>query len=172
MQDKKFFGLMGNASNFLQELTLLDSSNYGWTEKYLDPSTGKHWLKYMIDRNNGRYYNLMLISPKPTTEEMIDIAFSSPDHDEVQGAAHKLLIDEEDEKIDFRSAVIDRLKQIDISHLDVEEKKRIKTIILNGHLIDRTNKREIIGKHFSEIQKDVEFFNEVANKAEQILKQL
>jgi hypothetical protein len=172
MQDKKFFGLMGNASNFLKSLTLLESSNHGWTEKYLNPSTGQHWLKYMIDRDNGRYFNLMLLNPKPTTEEMIDIAFTSSDNDEVEGAVHRLFIEEEDEKIDFRTAFIERLKKIDISQLDAEEKKNIKTIIFNGHLTDRTNRRDVIGKHFSEIQKDIEFFNEVADKAEQILKQL
>jgi hypothetical protein len=172
MQGKKFFGLMGNASKFLKGLTLIESSNYGWTEKYLDPKTGNHWLKYMIDRDTGRYYNLMLISPKPTTEEMIEIAFSSPDHDEIEGATHRLFIDEEDEKIDFRSAVIDRLSQIAITGLGTQERKRIKTIILNCQLINRTNKREVVGKHFTEIQKDVLFFNNVADKAEQILKQL
>jgi hypothetical protein len=172
MQDKKFFGLMGNASNFLKGLTLVDSSNYGWTEKYLDPATGKHWLKYMIDRDNGRYFNLMLLTPKPTTEEMINIAFTSSDNDEVEGAVHRLFIDEEDEKIDFRPTVISRLKQINLSTLNTEDKKRIKTIILNGHLIERTNKRDVVGKHFSEIQKDVQFFNEVADDAEKILKQL
>lgn len=84
MNDKKFFGLMGNALNFLKGLTLVDSSNHGGTEKYLDPSTGKYWLKYMIDRDNGRYFNLMILTPKPTTDQMIDIAFSSPDNDEVK----------------------------------------------------------------------------------------
>lgn len=172
MQDKKFFGLMGNASNFLKGLTLLETSNYGWTEKYIDPSTGKHWLKYMIDRDNGRYFNLMILTPKPTTEEMFDIAFNSSDNDEVEGAVHRLFIDEEDEKIDFRPTLIERLKKIDISQLGAEEKKRIKIIILNGHLTDRTNRRTVIGKHYSEIQKDVECFNDVADKAEQILKQL
>jgi hypothetical protein len=170
MKGKKFFGLMGNASNFLRGLTLLESSNDSWTEKYIDAKTGNHWLKYMIDRDNGRYYNLMLISPKPTTEEMIDIAFASLDHDEVEGATHRLLIEEEDEKIDFRPAVINRLSKINVSQIDAEERKRIKTIIFNGHLTDRTNKREVVGKHFSEIEKDVQFFNEVADKAEEILK--
>ncbi|MEX6690064.1 hypothetical protein QTN47_21325 [Danxiaibacter flavus] len=172
MTNKKFFGLMGNASNFLKSLTLLDSSNHGWTEKYLDFNTGQHWLKYMIDRDSGRYFNLMLLTPKPTTEEMIDIAFTSSDNDEVEGAVHRLFIEEEDEKIEFRPALIERLKKIDISQLDAAEKKNIKTIILNGHLTDRTNKREVIGKHFSEIQKDVQFFNDTAEIAEQILKQL
>lgn len=163
---------MGNASNFLKRLTLLETSNYGWTEKYIDPNTGKQWLKYMIDRDNGRYFNLMILTPKPTTEEMLDIAFNSLDNDEVEGAVHRLFIDEEDEKIDFRSPLIERLKKIDISQLDAQGKKRIKIIILNGRLTDRTNRREVIGKHYSEIQKDVEFFNDIANKAEQILKQL
>jgi hypothetical protein len=172
MQDKKFFGLMGNASNFLKGLTLVESSNFGWTEKYLDPNTGKQWLKYMIDRDNGRYYNLMLLTPQPTTDEIIEIAFSSTDYDEVEGAAHRLLIDEEDEKKDFRAAVIARLKKINVSQLNSDEKKRIKTIILNGHLTDRTNKREVVGKHFSDIQKDVGFFNEVADYSEQLLKRL
>ncbi|HEV8082092.1 MAG TPA: hypothetical protein VGP55_02770 [Chitinophagaceae bacterium] len=172
MTDKRFFGIMGNASNFLKGLTLLESSNYGWTEKYLDSKTEKQWLKYMIDRDNGRYYNLMLLTPKPTTDEIINIAFSSTDYDEIEGATHRLLIDEEDEKVDFRIVVFDRLNRIDISQLDTDEKKRIKTIILNGHLTDRTNKREVVGKHFSEIQKDVDFFNEVADYSEQLLKQL
>ena len=172
MQDKKFFGIMGNASKFLKGLTLLETSNSEWTQKYLDPSTGKHWLKYMIDRDNGRYFNLMLLTPKPTTEEMIDIAFTSSDNDEVEGAVHRLYAEEEEEKIDFRPALFERLKNIDTSELNAEEKKNIKSIIFNGHLTDRTNIREVIGKKIPEIQKDVEFFNEVADKAEQILKQL
>ena len=163
---------MGNASRFLKELTLLESSNYGWTEKYLDPKTGNNWLKYMIDRDNGHYFNLMLLTPKPSTDEIIAIAFSTHDYDEIEGASHRLLIEEEDEKKEFRPAVFDRLKKIDISQLDTDEKKRIKAIILNGHLTDRTNKREIAGKHFSGIQTDVKFFSELADYSEQVLKQL
>lgn len=163
---------MGNASNFLKELTLLVSTNYQWTEKYVDLKTGKHWLKYMIDRDTGRYYNLMLLTPKPKTNEIIDIAFSSMDYDEVEGAAHRLLIEEDDEKIDFRPAVLGRIKKLDISQLNEFEKKRIKAIILNGHLTDKTNKREAAGKDFSEIQKDEDFFKELADYSEEIFKQL
>jgi hypothetical protein len=172
MTEKKFFGIMGNASKFLNELTLIESSNYGWTEKYLDSVTGNYWLKYMVDRDNGRYYNLMLLTPRPTTGEMLDIAFSSPDHDEVEGAVHRLFIDEEDEKIDFRPALFERLNKIEISHLSKEEKTRVKTIIQNAHLTDMTNKREVVGKHFSEIQKDANLFKELSDAAEIILKQL
>jgi hypothetical protein len=172
MSDKKFFGIMGNASKFLKELTLLETSKYGWIEKYLDERTGNHWLKYMVDRDNGRYYNLMLLTPRPTTDEMIEICFTALDHDEVEGAAHRLLFEEEEEKIEFRQKVIDRLKTIDILHLDSEEKRRLKTIILNGHLTGKINQWEVVGKHISEIQNDVDFYRKIAEDAEQILKQL
>jgi len=172
MPDKKFYGIMGNAAKFIEALTLIESIDYDWTQKYVDPKTGKQWLKYMIDRDTGRYYNLMLLTPKATTDEMIDIVFNSPDHDEVEGAAHRLFIEELDEKKAFRPKLMERLKAIDISGLDTTEKKRIKTIILNAGLIDKTNKHEIIGKHFSEIQKDVDFFKEMAEYAKQVLTKL
>jgi hypothetical protein len=172
MTEKKFFGIMGNASNFLKKLTLVNSSNYGWTECYLDTATGHYWQKYMVDRDTGRYYNLMLLTPRPLTKEIIDIAFSSTDFDEVEGATHRLFIDEEDEKADFRPIVYERLKSIDLSRLTQDDSKRIKTIILNGHLTDRTNRREVIGKHYSEIQKDADLFKEIAEYSEMLLKQL
>lgn len=172
MGDQKFYGIMGTASTFLKELTLLETFIDSWTEKYLDPKTGNHWLKYMIDRDTGRYYNLMLLTPKPTTDEMIDIAFSSSSPDEVEGAVHRLFIEEEDKKKEFRPQFFERLKTYDISQLNPEGKKRIKTIILNGHLTDGINKREIIGKHFTEIEKDANFFKNLSEFAGQILKQL
>jgi len=114
----------------------------------------------------------MLLTPKVTTDEMIDIAFSSPDYDEVEGATHRLFIEEEDEKKEFRPKLIEHLKTIDISGLDINEKKRIRTIILNTQLVDNTNKHEIVGKHFSEIQKDIAFFARTAEFAKQILQLL
>ena len=172
MTDKKFFGLMGNASNFLKKLTLIDTSNYGWTERYLDKTTEHYWQKYMVDRDTGRYYNLMLLTPRPLTTEIIDIVFSSTDFDEVEGAAHRLFIDEEDEKADFRFSVYERLKSIDLSRLTKEESKRIKAIILNGRLTDQTNRRDVIGKHYSEIIKDADLFKEIAEYSKMLLKQL
>ncbi len=68
--------------------------------------------------------------------------------------------------------LIDKLTIIKISKLDSIEKERIKTIILASQLTDRVNKRETVGKHFSEIQVDSDFFNSVADTAERILKML
>ena len=168
---KRFYGLMGNASKFVKDLKLVESSNHGWTEKYID-NDGQYWLKYMVDRDTGRYYNVVCISPRPTTDEMIEIALTSDDHDEVEGAAHRLLFEEEEEMKDFRPGLVERLQAIDISGLSNTEKKRIRTIILNTHLHDRQNKREVVGKNISEVQADSDYFTFVGQFAEKLLNEI
>jgi hypothetical protein len=168
---KKFYGLMGNASKFIKDLKLVDSSNYGWTEEYVD-NDGRHWQKYMVDRDTGRYYNVVLISPRPTTEEIIETALTSDDHDEVQGAAHRLLFEEEEEMKDFRPGLVKQLQTIDIAKLSTEDNKRIRAIILNTHLIDKQNKREVVGKSISEVQTDADYFASVGQFAETLLNQI
>jgi len=129
---------MGNASKFIKDLELVESSNHGWTEIYVDQN-GHQWQKYMVDRDNGCYYNVVHISPRPTTEEMIEIVLTSEDHDEVEGAAHRLLFEEEEEMKDFRPGLVERLQSIDLTKLSNTDMKRIRTIILNTRLTDKRN---------------------------------
>ena len=168
---KRFYGIMGNASKFIKDLRLVESSNHGWTEAYVDED-GQQWLKYMVDRDNGRYYNVVHISPPPTTEEMIEIALTFEDHDEVEGAAHRLLYEEEEEMKDFRPRLVERLQRIDILGLSNTDKKRIRTIVLNTHLTDRQNKREVVGKSITEVQADSDYFTNVGQFAEKLLNQI
>lgn len=168
---KRFYGIIGNASKFIEGLTLVESSNHGWTERYVGKG-GQQWLKYMVDRDNGRYYNLVLISPRPTTEEMIEIALTSNDHDEVQGAAHRLLFEEEEEMKDFRLGLVERLQRIDLTKLSNTDKKRIRTIIINTHLTDKQSKRQVVGKNINEVQADLDYFLSVAQFAEKLLNQI
>jgi hypothetical protein len=112
------------------------------------------------------------MSPRPTTEEMIEIALTSDDHDEVEGAAHRLLFEEEEEMKDFRPRLVERLQSIDILGLSNTDKKRIRTIILNTHLTDKQNKREVVGKSITEIQADSDYFTNVGQFAEKLLNQI
>jgi len=169
---KRFYGIMGNATKFMTTLTLVKSSNSGWDEKYIDKSTGKRWHKFMVDRDTGHYYNLMLETPKPTTEEMIEIVLNSNDHDEVEGAAHRLLYDEEELMIEFRPQLADKLKLWNLENISKNEKERLRTIILNTKLKDTRNKRNVVGKNLKEIQSDADMFEDIGKFADNLLKRL
>jgi hypothetical protein len=171
---KRFYGIMGNASKFIGDLELIESSSrhYGWEEKKYVDKDGQQWLKYMVDRDNGRYYNVVHFSPRPTTEEMIETALTSGDHDEVEGAAHRLLFEEEEEMKDFRPKLVERLEGIELSGLSDRDKKRIRTIILNTHLTDKQNKREVVGKSITEVQADSDYFTNVGQFAERVLNKI
>lgn len=171
MTDRKFFGTNTLIKEFEVQLTKAGSFDGGWSTEYMENGTGRRWLKYVVDER-GFFENLMLISPKPMTDELIDIAFSSPYPDEVSAAATRLNLEEQADKKEFRQKLIDRLNHLEILQLDRAEKGRIKTIIQASQLTDRVNKRDIMGKHFSEIQKDTAFFNDTADRAQEILSKI
>lgn len=168
MTDRKLFGTNSLIDNFIQTLTKTETLDGGWSTKYIDDTTGQQWLKYVVD-DRSFFVNLMLISPAPTTDELIDIAFTSKHSDEVSAAATRLNLEERYYKKEFRQKLIDRLIKIDFSKLYPVDKERIKTIILASQLTDRVNKREVVGKHFSEIQTDADFFKSTAETAQKIL---
>ena len=171
MTDRKLFGTNTLVEDFTKSLIQTETLDGGWTTKYIDNSTGHQWLKYVID-DRGLFVNLIFISPPPTTDQLIEIALNTKYVDEISAAATRLNYEERSDKKEFRQKLLDKLRTIDISKLDTTEKERIKIIILASILTDRVNKREIVGKHFSEIQADSNFFNSVADTAEKILKLL
>jgi hypothetical protein len=106
----------------------------------------------MVDRADGRYYNLVFNSPRPTTEEMIEVALTSDDLDEIEGASHRLFFEEEVEQKEFKSRLVERLRNIVLSGLSMADKKRLRTIIVNTHLRDKVSKKEQIGKSIIKVQ--------------------
>ncbi len=60
----------------------------------------------------------MLISLKPTIDELTDIAFTSPHLDEVSAVATRLNIEEQVDKKEYRQKLKDRLNPLDLSLLD------------------------------------------------------
>ena len=171
MTDRKLFGTNTLINEFIQKLTKTDALDGGWATKYIDNSTGQYWIKYVVDDRNF-FENLMLFSPPPTTEELIDIALSSQYIDEVSAAATRLYFEEQTDKREYRQKLIDRLTQLEIAYLDKSERERLRTIIHDSQLTDRINRRDIVSKHFSEIKKDAEFLNAIAEKAQEILNRL
>lgn len=169
--DRKLFGTNALVNNFTKNLTQTEVLDGGWTTKYIDNSTGHQWLKYVIDER-GYFVNLIHISPPLSTDQLIEIAINTNYVDEITAAATRLNIEEQTDRREFRQKLIEKIKTINTSKFDTTQKERIKTIILAAQLTNRVNKREIVGKHFSEIEADVHFFNSIADTAENILKLL
>jgi len=74
--ERKLLGTNSLINDFIQHLTKTESVDGGWATKYIDKATGQQWLKYVVDDRNFSE-NLMRISPAPTTDELIDTAFTS-----------------------------------------------------------------------------------------------
>ncbi|KIC90669.1 hypothetical protein [Flavihumibacter solisilvae] len=171
MNNRKLFGTTNLVNEFTATLIEIETLDNGWSKKYLDVKTGKYWLTYIVDER-GLFSNMMILSPVPTTDELIEISITSKYSDEVSAAAQRLKIDEQDEKKEFRQKLIDRISQIDIHKLHESDKKRIEIIIKAAELTDKVNRRDILGKHFSEIQSDSQLFQSIADRAKEILDQL
>src|SRR4051812_29583581 len=97
-------------NQFVKNLTEVESD--GWTTKYLNTSSNEYWLRYVTEIHRGGAswrIHLMKLSPRPTTNQLIDISMESTFKDEVVAAATRLFLDEQDHAFEFRSELIDRL---------------------------------------------------------------
>lgn len=123
----------------------------------------------------GGSYQLLIKQPLPKTNELIDIALCSTDPNEIAAACVFLYTGEQMESIDFRESQITRLEEYYSSiklNLTAFETKRIETIINESELTDSTNKKPILGKHYTEIEKDYQHYKDIAQRAKQILTQI
>ena len=94
---------------------------------------------------------------------------TSIDTNDIIGASLELSERERYRKEDFRAKLLSQLLQVDTSNLTDFEKERLKIIIYESDLYDATNRRDIVGKHFTEIQNDADYFRTNAQKAKSIL---
>ena len=169
---RKFFGTNKLADDFKKGLTEIEKLDGGWTKIYLDEKTGDKWIEYVIDPDRGYFWNLMNISPKPNTDELIKIAFESEFEDEIHASSVRLFLDEQENGLEFRQKLIDKISEFDLNNLNSKDKNRIETIIQSAHLNSEFNYRQTLGKHVSEINKDWNFFKQISEKSKQILEKI
>ena len=101
LKDRKLFGINSLIDEFMQTLTKVRSDESSWSTEYFKNSSGQHWLEYVVDEH-GFSRNLMVISPRLSTEELIEIAFSSLYPDEVSAAAPRLNLEEKEQLIESK----------------------------------------------------------------------
>ena len=169
---RKFFGTNKLADDFKKILTEIEKLDGGWTKIYLDEKTGDKWIEYVIDPERGYFWNLMNISPKPNTDELIKIAFESEFEDEIHASSVRLFLNEQENGLEYRQKLIDKISEFDLNNLNSKDKKRIETIIQSAQLNSEFNYRQTLGKHVSEINKDWNFFKQIAEKSKWILEKI
>ncbi|MBZ5857751.1 hypothetical protein [Flavihumibacter profundi] len=157
----------------LKTLTQTGTSTDGWTNYYIDKNSYEEWhlTRYDSEYHGGGIPVLKRL-PEPTIEELINIAITSTDTNDIIGASLELSEREKYKKEDFRDRLIKRLLQVDTSNLTEIEKERLKIIIYESDLYDATNRRDIVGKHFSEIESDADYYRTAAQKARTILENI
>lgn len=156
--------------NKIKTLTKTGTSTDGWTQYYVDNNSNEEWHLTMYDSEyHGGGVPVLKRLPEPIIEELINIAMTSSDTNDIIGASLELSKRERYKKEDFRGRLLNRLLQVDTSNLSDFEKERLKIIIYESDLYDATNRRDIVGKHFREIQNDADYFRTNAQKAKTIL---
>jgi len=167
----QFFICNENEVNLkLKSLTKAETSVDGWAIFYIDKATNEKWLltRYKPELQ-GAGIPVLKRLPEPTIEQLIEIAMTSFDKNNIVGASIELSERERHQKEDFREKLMARLMQVDTAGLDSFEKYRMKTIIYESNLFDATNRRDIVGKHFTEILNDANYYRTISQKAKSIL---
>ena len=154
----------------LETLNKTGVSDDGWTHFYQNKNANEKWLltKYNSEYHGGGVTVLKRL-PEPTFQELINLVLTSVDTSDIIGASLELSERERYKKEDFRDHLINRLLQVDTSNLTDFEKERLRIIIYESDLYDATNRRNIVGKHFTEIQKDADYYQTISQKAKKIL---
>lgn len=157
----------------LQTLTKTGISDDGWTYYLVDKNTNENWL---LTRNESEHQGggvpVLKRLPEPTIDELINIAMTSLDTNDIIGASLELFERERYNKENFRDKLLDKLLQVDTSNLTDFEKERLRIIIYESDLYDPTNLRDIVGKHYTEIQKDADYYRTISDKAKSILNEI
>jgi hypothetical protein len=153
----------------LKELQEAGTSEDGTDSFYIDPTNREPWIltSYESDRLDCDIHVLM--KAELSSKDLIEIAVSSIDAKVIVVAAMTLKYKEEHEKSEFRHELINRLETVTMNNLSKEEKQRLELIIYESNLYDATKQRSIMGKHYTEIEKDAFFYQGPANKAKKIL---
>jgi len=144
--------------------TTVATSGYKSTE-LIDPTTRLRWEKYPIgytDEGDDEFGLRRL--PYPLTEDLITIAVTSDEVDEIEGAAMLLKDQEWNHQIEFREALLNAIEL----HWKRMDSERLRIIEDCTELTSKGNRREIVGKSDAEIITDADYFRNLGQIAAEL----
>ena len=156
------------------EMTQIESD--GWETKYIDQRDQSEWIKTQLDSEyHGGGNPILFRLPKPTQSEFIKVLIQSTDLNQISAISCLLKeseFDESDNHHEYREELIIELESI-VNDIDFKwngfEKKRLSTIIYDSDLNFPQNQRESLGKKYSEVKSDYQYYKNIAERAEKII---
>jgi hypothetical protein len=153
----------------LATLSQVSISEDGWIHYYCDEKNDEEWKLTSYRTGTGAEHLILKKLPEPTIEEAINIALNSRNSNDIAGAIFDLLTREKNQQVDFRLLLLQKLKSY-LKEDPAFDSERVKLIIQQCELTEARNRRTIIGKHFTEVEKDAAYFYTIAQEAKSILK--
>ena len=159
-----------------KSLTQTSVEDDGWEIHYVDQYTNEEWIEYQMEPEyHGGEYPMLVKQPLPKTNDLIEIALGSNSLDEIAGVSVFIFTNEQYDKTEFRDKLIDAIEgfyEKENGELTEFDTKKLETVIYETSLSDSTNRKPIMGKHYTEIEQDHKYYLEIAGRAKKILNQI
>ena len=162
-----FICVEDNIKRKLSVLTKTTESEYDWESYYVDKNREEWLLTRYHSEYQGGGFPILKKLPRLSIEKLIEIVLHSSDVEDIKGASIELYERGKYEGEEKWELIVERLNQIRID--SIFEKERVKMIINETNLTDPLNRREIVGKHYTQIQKDAHYFQAISRTAKEIL---
>ena len=146
----------------LEQLVLTDELDDGWTKKFIDPTTDTEWILYHYHNEmQGGGHKIMRENSVPEKlADWMNLCFSSGDEDDIIGLAWDLSIEH-----DRWPDILDWLEtnSVDFS------KPKVSLFLNNLEILHVVNRRPIVGKDAQTIEMDYLHFQQLAQRAENLM---
>ena len=157
------------------ELKEVSFDNETFTTNYIDEKDNSEWKEYQV---NSEYFEegipILVKLPEPDQKELIEMALSGESHEEIAAASIFLFCNERDKEQEFRVDLLEALEKHalnlkEVGENSVNNKNKLKIIIYESCLYDGFNIKPIVGKHYTEVEKDFQFYKGIAERSKVIL---
>jgi len=146
----------------LRRLTEVSSDRSSWRRSYTDPTSGQQWILFYHrpEQHGGGRRVLRTDPPPPDLASWLRDCLLTGDSDDPIGVAWEL-----SDEYERWPAILDWLEQ----NLGSISTGYLRTFLRHLTVLEGTNRRPILGKHFTEIDDDHAHFSALAHRANRLL---
>ncbi len=143
---------------FIERLSFVESTEGGWVRHFIDKETGQKWVLFHAhaEAQGGGLCILRTDPPPSSLAEWLVDSFFSRRRDDVRGIALEFSSRPEDweEVIEWLEANQERL-----------DKDEIAECLRTLGILHPVNRRDVIGKPYSEVSRDYRHYQDLAERA-------